>query len=530
MPVLAAALAATACGSDSEDGANSAARSPKPGGTLTFAFASDPTCLDPHQIQLSEGLTIGRHIVDTLTDQDPKTLEIVPWLAERWEVSEDAKSYTFHLRDGVTFSDGAPLDAAAVKANFDAVVTLGAKATLGYAYLSGYARTVVVDDRTARVEFDTPTAQFLQATTTPSLGLVSPASLSRTPAERCSQPPVGSGPFVVDSYVPNQRVELSRRDDYAWSSPLARHQGAAYLDKLVFTVVTESGVRTGSLESGQVEGISAVAPQDAPGLETQGLTLLPTVHAGIVSNLHASPSPGRPVVSDPSVLPALQRAINREQIVEALLNDDFLPATSIVSSRTPGHADLSSLISYDPAAAEKLLDDGGWRPGENGIRSKDGQRLHLDLLWVPSGFGPEQSIIELIGQQLAEVGIDLGVKRLSLAQFQPLYQANDYDLFWARGTTRADPDILRTIFGSKKPPAPGSVQESIDRILGDQNAATDPDRRSELVEQAQRRVLETGYGIPVHEQTTIMGFSPKVRDVTFTAHSWLRFTDSWIAD
>ncbi|MCK9878532.1 ABC transporter substrate-binding protein [Frankia sp. Ag45/Mut15] len=526
---MAVALVATACGSGGDGGAAGDAGSPKSGGTLTFALGSDPTCLDPQQIQLSEGLTIGREVVDTLTDQDPKTLKIVPWLAERWEISPDAKTYTFHLRDGVTFSDGAPFDATAVKKNFDAVVALGAKATLGYAYLSGYARTVVVDARTARVEFNAATAQFLQATTTPSLGFVSPATLSRTPAQRCSQPPIGSGAFVVDSYVPNQRVVLSQRKDYAWASPLARHRGAAYLDKLVFTVVTESGVRTGSLKSGQVDGIAQVSPQDAPGLEKQGLDLLATIHAGIVSNLHASPSQSRPVLRDPAVLPAIQRGIDRKQIVDTLLNDDFRPATSILSSRTPGHSDLSSLIGYDPAAAKKLLDDSGWRPGQDGIRVKDGRRLHLDVLWVPSGFGPEQSILELVQQQLGGVGIELAVKRLSLAQFQPLYQSNDYDLFWARGTTRADPDILRTIFGSKKPPAAGSAQAGIDSILNDQNAATDPARRNELVEQAQRRVLETGYGIPVVEQTSIMGFSSKVRGVTFTAHSWLQFFDAWIA-
>ncbi|MCX6492290.1 MAG: ABC transporter substrate-binding protein, partial [Rhodococcus sp.] len=110
----------------------------QPGGTLRYGLSGAPTCSDPAQSGTNQTIYVTRQVVDSLTDQNPETGEIEPWLAERWEVGPDAKSFTFTLKDGVTFSDGTVLDAAAVKANFDAIIGLGAaKAPLAASYLTG---------------------------------------------------------------------------------------------------------------------------------------------------------------------------------------------------------------------------------------------------------------------------------------------------------------------------------------------------------------------------------------------------------
>ncbi|MGY1900707.1 ABC transporter substrate-binding protein [Nocardia gipuzkoensis] len=167
---------------------------PKPGGTLTFAVASDAGCVDPQQVGSGDTFYSLRETVDSLTDQDPATRKTVPWLAQRWEVDEQAKSFTFHLRPGVTFSDGSPVNAQVVKDNFDAIPKLGALAILSKGYVSGYVGTEVIDDYTARITFEQPNAQFLQATSTAALGLVSASSAAKTPQQRCSDGVVGSRP------------------------------------------------------------------------------------------------------------------------------------------------------------------------------------------------------------------------------------------------------------------------------------------------------------------------------------------------
>lgn len=111
-----------ACGGSAES--TSQDGEPQAGGTLRYALSQAPTCSDPAQGGTNQTIYVSRQIVDSLTDQDPATGEITPWLAESWEVSSDATQFTFVLKDGVTFSDGTPVDADAVKATFDSVVNV----------------------------------------------------------------------------------------------------------------------------------------------------------------------------------------------------------------------------------------------------------------------------------------------------------------------------------------------------------------------------------------------------------------------
>src|SRR4051812_29480295 len=141
----AAALALSSCGSGSADGASSSdAQTPKSGGTLTFAVSSDAGCVDPQQVGSNDSIYSTRQVVDSLTDQDPATGKIVPWLASSWKISPDNTTFTFTLRPGATFSDGTPVNAAAVKADFDSVPKLGPLAALANGYLAGYLGTTVI--------------------------------------------------------------------------------------------------------------------------------------------------------------------------------------------------------------------------------------------------------------------------------------------------------------------------------------------------------------------------------------------------
>lgn len=520
------AILLSACSSSSGGGSAESEGSGAPvrGGNLTFALASDPVCVDPHQAASNDSIYVARQLVDSLTDQDPDTGEIVPWLAESWQVSPDAKEFTFTLRAGATFSDGTAVTAASVKANFDSIIKDGAKATLAGPYLGGYVSTEVVDTLTAKVVFSAPSAQFLQATSTFSLGLLADSSLALAPADCCTQRIVGSGPFTLKSYTANQAVVLSKRAGYDWGSQLFTTEGEANLDTVTFQIVPEAAVRTGSLQSGQIDGIGGVPPSDEAALESTGFTLQAKRNPGVVFNLQANVS--RPVAADPAVRTALQKAVNGQEIVDTVLSDKFAPATSILASTTPDYVDIGDSFGFDLEAAKKELDAAGWKADSDGARSKNGTALSLTVLYAPI-YGPSKDALELLQQQARKAGIALELQQVPTPEFAARLTAGDWDYYWGN-LTRADPDILRTLYSSaganrSRLPATSKLQTA----LIAQASAGDPAERTRLVEQAQRLIVDNGYSVPVFELTTVLGLSPDVHDVRFEASSRLQLHDTW---
>ncbi|MFG3590693.1 ABC transporter substrate-binding protein [Streptomyces sp. NPDC047990] len=513
----------TACGSGGGD-SGSGTGQPKSGGTLTFAVGSDAGCVDPQQVASNETIYSVRQIVDSLTDQDLKTGKIVPWLAKSWDISSDTTTFTFHLRSGVTFSDGSKLTAQVVKDNFDAVPKLGALGTLAEGYLSGVKSTTVVDPLTVKVTFSQPNAQFLQATSTHSLGIESSASVKKTPQQKCSDGVIGSGPFVLKQYVQNQSLTLAKRTGYAWGSSLWSKKGDAYLDKLVFKVVPEAGVRAGSLQSRQVDAVSSVGKANEAALKGGQVTLQRRANPGVVFGLGLNNS--RPLLKDAKVRQAILFAIDRQQIANTVFSTGTQAATSVLAHTTPDYTDLASGLTFDAAAAKSLLDGAGWKTGSEGIRAKDGKKLSLTIKWFPNA-ATNQPALELIQQQLKAVGVEVVLKQLQVTQFAPTLQSGDYDAVWGN-VTRADPDILRSSFSTKLANFYRLPASSLDSALSEQAATVDGAKRRKLVTQAQQLIVRNARYVPVVELQTQLGVAKKVHDLNFDASSRIQLHDTWI--
>lgn len=516
----------TACGG--AGGTQSADAGPaQPGGTLKYGLSTAPTCSDPAQAGTNQTIYVTRAIVDSLTDQNPDTGEIVPWLADSWEVGADATVFTFKLKGGVTFSDGTPVTAQSVKNNFDAIVnTVGAaKAPLAASYLQGYVGTTVVDPQTAQVTFSSPNAQFLQASATSQLGLQADATTSQTPEVRCQGGNIGSGPFTYTDYQQDRSVTLAKRAGYLWGSEAFGHTGEAYLDGIEFTVVPESGVRTGSLSSGQLDAVSDVLPQDAPTIEATGGRVLTTSNPGTPFGIQ--PNVSRGVLADPEVRKALVPAIDRQQLVDTVLGPDFEPATSTLASKTPAYVSLPD-VTFDPEKAKSILDAAGWDPGADGIREKAGQKLSFKILFS-AVFAGNQAILELLQQQLRDVGVDAQLDLTSVPDSIARQNAGDFEATYYN-STRADGDILRTSFAvdGRNLNQRGPIAD-LDASLTDQLRTTDTTQRGEILADAQQQVLDNGLWIPTVELSQAVGASAAVQDQRFDASARLQFFDTWLS-
>ncbi|MEO5616014.1 MAG: ABC transporter substrate-binding protein [Cypionkella sp.] len=214
-------------------------------------------------------------ITDKLTWQNPATLEIEPWIAESWQINTDFAEFTFKIRPGVTFSDGTPLDAAAVAANFDSY-GLG-KQEQNFRpseVLNNYEKSEVIDPLTVKFTFKKPSPGFLQGTSAIGSGLVAQATLARKFDELGDATKViASGPFVVASETVGTEILFKAREDNNWAPKSFAHQGRAYLDQIRLLIVPEDSVRIGALLSGQADVVRQIQAYDEAQITSAGFQL-----------------------------------------------------------------------------------------------------------------------------------------------------------------------------------------------------------------------------------------------------------------
>lgn len=520
-------LTLTACGGSNDAGASSGgdAGAPRAGGSIIYGISADPICVDPNQTDLTASRDIGRQVADSVVDADPKTGEIKPWLATSWKVNADATSFDFTFRDDVTFSDGSTFDANAFKTFLDGIKALGGKAVNASTYIVGYEGTTVTAPNTATVAFSQPNASFLQALSTVNMAVLSPKTYTdTTPADRClGKSLVGSGPFLLDGFVPAQSVTLTKRTGYGWPSPNAKHTGDAYLDKITFRVVPESGQRTGGLQSGGLHGINSIPTQDQETLKSAGFELLWANNPGTVSEYLTNNS--APLLSDEKVREAVQLGLDNKELRDTLLLPTYNLATSILSSTTPYYTDYSKYLTYDPEKAKQILQDAGWVPGPDGIRVKNGQRLTLTVVNGQAG-APTQD--ELRVQQLQKIGVELKIKIVSRAQMLASLDTGDYD-FVPYGFTRADPAALNMHFRSTGGNPLHLQPSELDTYLAQADAAAETAARQAAVDKAAEYILQHHLVIVFTEQQIAHAFSPDLHGVAFEPGVQISLYDAWLS-
>ncbi|MCK9896399.1 ABC transporter substrate-binding protein [Frankia sp. AgB32] len=532
-----AAVTLAACGSGGGSGSDSAGAAPGgtpvSGGRLKIAFYGDlQGCIDPNQVYWIESRSIDRNIADSLTDQDPKTGKIVPWLATSWTVNPQATEFTFRLRDGVTFSDGTRLDAAAVKTALDGTHDLGARSILGVTYLAGYQATTVVDPTTVKVDFSQPNAGFLQATSTTTLAILSPATYRETPEARCAGKVIGSGAFTLDTYSAGRSVKITRRAGYAWPSSLVTNKGAAHLDGIDVSYIGEDSVRVGSLTNGTIDIAwprQPISSADQQVITASGATIETRALPGIAGILTPNVTAGRPL-ADVAVRKAVQKALDLDSYAKTVFWDDYPVARSPLTSTTPYFTDESAKLTHDPAGAAKLLDGAGWTLGSDGYRHSGGRKLTLTYITPTPSPGDQ-----LIQDQLKKVGIDLQIKVLTIAQLTPQANAGSYDLV-ATYLTRADPSVLGSAIDqavSKQYTARYSQDPAtaaqVSRLFVTGQSTVDPQRRASAYQDLQNYLVDNAVVFPLYDRVQTAGVSKKVHGFAWTSEAFLRANDIWLS-
>lgn len=477
--------------------------------------------------RLLSNSTVITNLVDRLVWQDPETGTLVPWVAEDWEISEDQLTYTFHLREGISHSDGTPVDAQNVKANLDQRA-LGDQA-LGIApdsLFADYSTSEVIGEHTLVVTLTQPSAGFLQALSTYRGGLLAASYLEQDwNGQGQLENIVASGPFVVADGDGVTTVSLERRDDYDWAPESFEHQGPAYLAGVEFTTVPEASTRVGALQSGQAHVTRGILPFDEEIVIEQGGQVAAFPLQGEVGRLIISVAADAPT-QDVNVRLALQAATDREAVVATALSPSYGVGESILAHGTPGFVTAVGHLDYDPSWAAELLDEAGWVPGSDGVRERDGERLQFTLYVAPY-YQESQAVLEVIQSQWREVGVETEILRVSLSEYQALIGP---DLVFQHGQlSRADQDVLRSAYHSVYGVNDLHANDSeLDRLVEAQAFVLDEGARNAAVAEAQEYILENAFVIPLYDITQVFGLSADVHGFGTEATARAQLYDTWI--
>ena len=516
-----------------------AAATPVTGGVLVYLEQQAHTNLYPPAGGFYPNGGVLNQITDKLTYQNPTTLAIEPWIAESWTVNDNATEYTFKLRPGVSFSDGTPLDAAAVVKNFDTFGLGNRELKLPVSeVINNYERGEVVDPLTVKFYFKQPSPGFLQGTSVIGSGLVSLATLAR-PFEELGDATriIGSGPFVVASEVLGKELVLKARADYKWGPAKHAHQGRARLDEVKFIINNEDGVRIGALLSGQAGFIRQVQAYDEKRVTDKQFSIYAPSTRGVNNGLYFRPD--NPLVADLKVRQALLHATDTKAIVDTLFSSHYPRATSVIAANAQGYVDLSAKLAHDPAKAASLLDAAGWVPGEGGIRHKDGKPLEL-AAYVALPQPQNKETLQLVAQQWAKVGVRFNV----LTGDNGSSAVDNLDPtktpVMATMVGRADPDVVKSQFyptnrnvllqkGGVSQKVQAFEDAQLNQLLNAIAAETDAAKRLALVGEAQNYLIDQAYVIPIFEEPQAFAGAPWFRDVGFEAVGRPSFYASWIA-
>jgi peptide/nickel transport system substrate-binding protein len=537
--VAASALIATVVIGGVSTGAAAGAATPTTGGTITFGTDVEPSCLDPHGFGDNDQAEIGRQFLDSLVSELPSG-KAVPWLATSWTISPDGKTYTFHLKQGVNFTDGTPFNAAAVVANFNQELDPATQSGSDLVYLQGvYGSSEAINDSTVQVNLLVPFAPFLDDLAQPYFGIESPKAMARGEAANCESP-VGTGPFVVQNWVHGQSVTLLRNPNYNSAPANALHQGPAYLSKVIWRFLETPEVRYAALNNGQAQAIYNVPPEDVALLKSNPeLKLLQFVKFGQGDNLTINTA--KAPFNDVAVRQAFLYASNAPKAVKSAYFGAIPVETASLSTDTPDYDPTgANMYAYNPSKAEELLNQAGWSTkNSQGIRTKDGQELTVVVPYgATGGETPPEAVALLQDIQASEraVGFNVQLVPTPTATFDADYAVGStYNAFlgyWGGPS----PSILATIYGVGADGTPNFANASfVDNpaLVTALTAATSTSNAAEqkkYYDQAQEIIQKNAYSLNLFSETAVLGINKNLHGVWIEASDGQPVLgDAWLA-
>ncbi len=461
---------------------------------LIVAIGAEPSVLDPHDAGDAPSTLVNFHLYDRLVELDD-AMTPRPSLASEWDVSPDQRVWRLFLRKGVRFHDGAAFDAAAVVANFERLMDpnsgLARRSLIGD-YIEGVKE---LSSHTVEVRLHHPVGGFLRLLAHEAHGMISPRAIA-TARSHSPFKPVGTGPFMLDTWIPGTRLTLRRFDGY-WNGPPAT-------ERLDFLTVPDSSNRAIMLETGTVHLAYPLDPFDRLRLERiPGVVALDVPSQRMIYlavNLH------RPQMKEARTRRAISLGIDRDAITQHVLFGMGRSADSPIAPETWGHHSRGPL-PYDPLQAESL------------VHAAFGSRANPPLqIWSPSNrYTQDRVVAQAVAAYLQEIGFSPSLKLFEWgAYLSELRRSDDWDLAllgWVPSTGDADM-ALRPLFESTaRGNHSGYSSARVDALLTLGAESNDSPGRLDTYRQVQEELLRDLPAIWLYTVDMMVGYRTNVKGV-----------------
>lgn len=416
-------------------------------------------------------------------------------LAESWDISEDGKTYTFHIRDGVKFSDGEVCDANAIKANFDAIIENKDRHTW-LEMMNLLVGVSAPDNKTFVIELSEPYYPLLtELGVTRPFAMISPKAMKDGSTKDGVNAYIGTGPYVLTDFVTDEYAVFEANENYWGEQPKIK--------KITVKVIPDNQTRILALEKGEIDMIFGKNMIDADAINqytgndkfTVSLSD-PTSTRQIVLNTT------KEVLADKEVRQALQHATNKQAISDGIFYGLEQPADTLFAKTVP-YCDIDlEPYAYDVEQAQSMLDEAGWVVGADKIREKDGQKLNIDLLYNSDSV-TEKAIAEYLQSEYQKIGISLNIHGEEEQSYRDNMKAGNFDMvFNICWGTPYDPQsslaaMRAPVYGDYAAQLGLEDKAEIDQAITDILVSTDEQKRQDLYTFVLTRLHEDAVYIPL---------------------------------
>jgi peptide/nickel transport system substrate-binding protein len=497
------------------------------GDTLTFAISLDPETLDS-ALTISETAqwVISEFLLESLVYHD-KDGTVKGQLAESWEIAPDNMEITFHLRKGIKFHDGTDFNADAVKFNFDRIMD-PATASPCLPYIPTLEKVDVVDDYTVKFTFSKPDASFwVNMTSFPYFWINSPTAVKAAGADY-GRNPVGTGPFMFDSWIPGSQLTFVKYPDYQQWRNDAINKGPALADKVVLYVIPEAGTAQAALQTGEI--LASNLSADTLPVFVGNPDFIISINKQTNSLQFLDFNNSKPPFDDVNFRKALSYAIDRKTIVKNSRGGYSYEMLGMLPPGIPTYdasVGLEYGLPYNPDKAKELLAQIGWVAGSDGILEKDGMRAS----WVIKSYSGYNYIIrslEVVQQNLKDIGIETTIELSDWSAFYPSLLEDSLDMDMMRWS-EYDAVMLNALWRSPGYRGHMPADPDLDKLLDDLQTAMDPTKRAEISSQAQQMLLEKMVVVPIQSNWVISVLRSNVQDYHLDFWGYPLMADVWLS-